>query len=204
MSNISILPDILINKIAAGEVIERPASVVRELIDNAIDAGAATIEVEVLHAGKKLIKVTDNGSGMSKEDALMSLERHATSKITAEDDLFDITTLGFRGEALPAISSISKITMITYAGVSDAGVKIDISANHEKNVTEAPPSRGTVVEVRDIFYNTPARRKFLKTNPTELSHIIETVTQRHLRIHPYPSPLLITEASCSLHLRQQT
>lgn len=178
MSIISVLPDLLINKIAAGEVIERPASVVRELVDNAIDAGADEIEVEVLHGGKKLIKVSDNGCGMDREDALMCFERHATSKIKTEEELFDISTLGFRGEALPAIASVSKITLMTAAAAADYGIRVEIGANHKKEISEAPPVKGTTMEVRDLFYNTPARRKFLKTNPTELSHIIETVVQK--------------------------
>lgn len=168
----------MINKIAAGEVVERPASVVRELLDNAIDAGATRIDVEILHGGKKLIKVTDNGSGMDRDDAIMSLERHATSKIGTEDQLFDISTLGFRGEALPAISSISKLTLATATEGADTGVKIEIGAKREKEVSGAPPLKGTTIEIRDIFYNTPARRKFLKTIPTELSHIINTVIQK--------------------------
>jgi DNA mismatch repair protein MutL len=184
MSKISILPDILINKIAAGEVIERPASIVRELIDNSIDAGATQIDIEILHGGKKLIKVSDNGTGMNRDDALLCFERHATSKIKTEDDLFDISTLGFRGEALSAIASVSKITLTTSAERSDSGVTIEIGVNHKKEIADAPPLPGTVVEVRDIFYNTPARRKFLKTNPTELSHIIETVTQKAFAYPP--------------------
>jgi DNA mismatch repair protein MutL len=178
MSNIAILPDLLINKIAAGEVVERPASVVRELLDNAIDAGATRIDIEILHGGKKLIKVADNGSGMDREDAVMSLERHATSKIATEDQLFNISTLGFRGEALPAISSVSKLTLMTATADAETGVKIEIGANRDKIISDAPPFKGTTLEVRDIFYNTPARRKFLKTIPTELSHIINTVTQK--------------------------
>ncbi|MEW6601112.1 MAG: DNA mismatch repair endonuclease MutL [Nitrospirota bacterium] len=178
MSIISILPDLLINKIAAGEVVERPASVVRELIDNSIDAGADEIEVEVLHGGKKLIKVSDNGCGMDRDDALMCFERHATSKIRTEEELFDISTLGFRGEALPAIASVSKISLATSIANAEYGTKIEISANHKKEISDAPPVRGTTIEVRDIFYNTPARRKFLKTNPTELAHIIDTVVQK--------------------------
>ncbi len=178
MSIISILPDQLINKIAAGEVIERPASVVRELVDNSIDAGGSRIDIEILHAGKKLIKVSDNGAGMNREDAILCLERHATSKIKTEDELFDISTLGFRGEALPAIASISKITLSTSAQKSDIGIKVEIGPDRKKEISDAPPVSGTVVEIRDIFYNTPARRKFLKTNPTELSHIIETVVQK--------------------------
>ncbi len=184
MSKISVLPDNLINKIAAGEVIERPASIVRELIDNSIDAGATQIDIEILHGGKKLIKVSDNGTGMDRDDALLCFERHATSKIKSEEDLFDISTLGFRGEALSAIASVSKITLITSAEKSDSGVKIEIGVNNKKEIAEAPPLPGTVVEIRDIFYNTPARRKFLKSNPTELSHIIETVMQKAFA---YPS-----------------
>jgi DNA mismatch repair protein MutL len=178
MSRIAILPDQLINKIAAGEVIERPASVVRELIDNSVDAGASQIDIEILHAGKKLIKVSDNGAGMDRDDALLCLERHATSKIKTEEELFDISTLGFRGEALPAIASISKITLSTSAPKSDMGIRVEIGPDRKKEISDAPPVNGTVVEIRDIFYNTPARRKFLKTNPTELSHIIETVVQK--------------------------
>ncbi|MBI5196849.1 MAG: DNA mismatch repair endonuclease MutL [Nitrospirae bacterium] len=178
MPKIAILPDLLINKIAAGEIIERPASVVRELIDNSIDAGAEKITVEALHGGKKLIKVSDDGAGMSREDALLCLERHATSKIRSDDDLFNISTLGFRGEALPSIASISKLTLITSAVNSSAGTKIEINGGKEKNITDAPAYAGTAVEVRDIFYNIPARRKFLKTIPTELSHIIDTVIQK--------------------------
>ena len=180
MSKIAVLPDNLINKIAAGEVVERPASIVRELIDNSVDAGATQIDVEVLYGGKKLIRVSDNGSGMNREDALLCFERHATSKIKSEKDLFDISTLGFRGEALPAIASVTKITLITSAEKSDSGIKIEIGVNNKKEIADAPPLPGTVVEIRDIFYNTPARRKFLKSDPTELSHIIETVMQKAL------------------------
>ena len=175
---ITILPDVLINKIAAGEVIERPASVVRELIDNAIDAGATDIHVQVLHGGKKLIRVSDNGKGMNRDDASLCFERHATSKIRSEDDLFDISTLGFRGEALPAIASVSKVTLTTSTPDDDVGVKVEIGADQKREVSDAPPLKGTDVEIRDIFYNTPARRKFLKTNPTELSHIIGTVVNK--------------------------
>jgi DNA mismatch repair protein MutL len=178
MSKISILSDILINKIAAGEVIERPASVVRELIDNSIDAGSSRIDIEVMHGGKKLIRVADDGSGMDRDDAVMCFERHATSKIRSEEELFDITTLGFRGEALPAIASVSKVIMTTSVPDSHAGVKIEKGAGKNKEIMDAPPLKGTTVEIRDIFYNTPARRKFLKTNPTELSHIIDTVVQK--------------------------
>jgi len=180
MSRISILPELLINKIAAGEVIERPASIVRELIDNSIDAGARIISVDVLHGGKKLIRITDDGTGIHRDDASLCFERHATSKIKTEDDLFNITTLGFRGEALASIASVSKVTLVTSTADSQIGTKMEITTSHKKEISDAPPVNGTILEIRDIFYNTPARRKFLKSIPTELSHIIETVMQKAL------------------------
>jgi DNA mismatch repair protein MutL len=178
MPKISILPELLINKIAAGEVIERPASIVRELIDNSIDAGAKRISVDVLHGGKKLIRVIDDGTGIDKDDVSLCFERHATSKVKSEEDLFNITTLGFRGEALASIASVSKVTLITSSVDSQIGTKIEITSGYKKEISEAPPMHGTNLEIRDIFYNTPARRKFLKSTPTELSHIIETVIQK--------------------------
>lgn len=178
MPKIALLPDSLINKIAAGEVIERPASVVRELLDNSIDAGSSKIDVEVLHGGKKLIKISDNGSGMDRDDASLCFERHATSKISSEDDLFHISTLGFRGEALSSIASVSKVTLTTASADASIGTRIEIGARHEKEIADAAHLKGTTIEIRDIFYNTPARRKFLKSTPTELSHIIETVIQK--------------------------
>jgi DNA mismatch repair protein MutL len=180
MSSISVLPEILINKIAAGEVIERPAAVVRELIDNSIDAGAKTISIIVLYGGKKLIRVDDDGIGMNRNDAVLCFERHATSKIKSEEDLFNITTMGFRGEALPSVASVSKISLVTSTANSASGTKIEIGAGQKKEVSDAPPLSGTVVEVRDLFYNTPARQKFLKSTSTELSHIVDTVTQKAL------------------------
>lgn len=180
MPEISILPEFLINKIAAGEVIERPASVVRELLDNSIDAGAKDVSVEVLYGGKKLIRVADDGVGMSREDASLCFERHATSKIKTEDDLFNISTLGFRGEALSSLTSVSKVTLITSTANSHTGTKIEIGVGQKKEISDAPPMSGTIVEMRDLFYNTPARRKFFKSTSTELSHIIEVVMQKAL------------------------
>ena len=190
MGLIRILPEILINKIAAGEVVERPASVVKELIENSIDAGADEIIVEILHGGKKLIKVSDNGAGMSKEDAILSFERHATSKIYEEGDLYKINTMGFRGEALPSITSVSKVLMVTSLWVgsskessSSSGTRIEIEGGKMPNISETGPSKGTIIEVRDLFFNTPARLAFLKGINTELSHIVGAVESASLG-HP--------------------
>lgn len=179
MPLIKILPTDLRNKIAAGEVVERPASVVKELIENAIDAKSTDIRIEVLYGGKRMIKVSDNGTGMDKEDALLCFERHATSKIADEADLFNIRTMGFRGEALPSIASVSKVKLITGLKGSDSGVSIEIQGGEKKEFKDSPFS-GTSVEVRDLFFNTPARKKFLKANSTELFHIIDTVTKEAL------------------------
>ena len=179
MPRIKVLPIYLRNKIAAGEVVERPASVVKELIENAIDAKSTDIRIEVLYGGKRMIKVSDNGTGMDKEDALLCFERHATSKIANEADLFNIRTMGFRGEALPSIASVSKVKLITGLKGSDSGVSIEIQGGEKKGIKDSPFS-GTSVEVKDLFFNTPARRKFLKANSTELFHIIDTVTKEAL------------------------
>lgn len=178
MSSIAILPDNLINKIAAGEIIERPASIVRELLDNSIDAGSTRIDIEVLHGGRKLIRVSDNGCGMSRDDALLCFERHATSKIKSEEDLFNITSMGFRGEALSSIAAVAKVMLTTAQSGAENGVTVEIGPGSKHEMRESPPVQGTTIEVRDIFYNTPARRKFLKSIPTELSHIIEAVVQK--------------------------
>ncbi len=176
MPQIKILPSFLRNKIAAGEVIERPASVVKELIENSIDAGSTDIKIDVLYSGKRLIRVSDNGVGMDKEDALLSFERHATSKLSSEDDLFNIKTMGFRGEALPSITSVSKVRLVTVLKGSPSGVSVEIFGGEVKEIKDSP-AIGTTVEVRDLFFNTPARKKFLKSNSTELFHIIDTVTK---------------------------
>ncbi|MBI5102365.1 MAG: DNA mismatch repair endonuclease MutL [Nitrospirae bacterium] len=179
MSIIKVLPVDVRNKISAGEVVERPASVVKELVENSIDAGSTDIRVEILNGGKRMIKVSDNGMGMGREDALLCFERHATSKLSTADDLFDITTLGFRGEALPSIASVSKVNLTTGLKGSHSGVSIDMTGGEVLEVKDAPVS-GTAVEVRDLFFNTPARKKFLKTNNTELFHILDTVTKEAL------------------------
>lgn len=179
MPQIKVLPVDLRNKIAAGEVIERPASVVKELIENSIDAGSTDIRIDVLYGGKRLIKVSDNGTGMDKEDALLCIERHATSKLNTEDDLFNIRTMGFRGEALPSIASVSMVKIITGLKGSASGISIEIHGGEAREIKDSP-ALGTSVEVRDLFFNTPARRKFLKANSTELFHIIDTITKEAL------------------------
>jgi DNA mismatch repair protein MutL len=179
MSQIKILPADLRNKIAAGEVIERPASVVKELIENSIDAGSTDIRIDVLYGGKRLIRVSDNGTGMDKEDALLCFQRHATSKLFSEEDLFNIKTMGFRGEALSSIASVSKVKLITGHKGSPYGVSVEIHGSEVKEIKDSP-SIGTSVEIRDLFFNTPARRKFLKSNNTELFHIIDIVTKEAL------------------------
>ena len=179
MPQIKILPSDLRNKIAAGEVIERPASVVKELVENSIDAGSTDIKIDVLYGGKHLIRTSDNGYGMDKEDALLCFKRHATSKLATEDDLFNIKTMGFRGEALPSITSVSKVKLITGLKDSRSGVSVEIHGGEIKEIRDSP-FIGTSIEVRDLFFNTPARKKFLKSNSTELFHIIDIVTKEAL------------------------
>ena len=183
MSEIKILPDILVSKIAAGEVVERPSSVVKELIENSLDAGARTIRISIESGGKKLISVVDDGIGMSKDDALMSLERHATSKINSVDDLFSLTTLGFRGEALPSIASVSRFKLLTRSFEDDSGISIVVDGGKIKRVEDAGCPKGTTIEVRNLFFNTPPRLKFLKRNETELINIIEII-QREAIANP--------------------
>jgi len=189
MPQIKILPTDLRNKIAAGEVIERPASVLKELVENAIDAGSSEITLEVLNGGKRMIKASDNGTGMDKEDALLSFEPHATSKISSFDDLFDIRSLGFRGEALASIASVSKVKLVTGLKGSSSGISIEIDGGKVKEIKDAPLA-GTSFEVRDLFFNTPARKKFLKTTSTELFHIIDTLTKEALSHHQIGFSLL--------------
>ncbi len=177
MGRITRLPDDLANQIAAGEVVERPASVVKELIENAIDAGATRIAVTVEYGGKKLIRVEDDGLGMDPDDARLCLERHATSKITKADDLGAIVTLGFRGEALPSMASVSHFRLRTRARGSDSGTEIRVNAGIVESVVEAGGPEGTMVEVADVFYNLPARRKFLKSDGAEAAQVSRLVTQ---------------------------
>ena len=177
MGRITRLPDDLANQIAAGEVVERPASVVKELVENAIDAGATRIAITVEYGGKKLIRVEDDGTGMDPDDARLCLERHATSKISKADDLGAIVTLGFRGEALPSMASVSHFKLRTRARGHDSGTEIRVNAGIVESVVEAGGPEGTMVEVADVFYNLPARRKFLKSDGAEAAQVSRVVTQ---------------------------
>ncbi|MGI9553936.1 MAG: DNA mismatch repair endonuclease MutL [Thermodesulfobacteriota bacterium] len=183
MSDIKILPDILVSKISAGEVVERPSSVVKELIENSLDAGAGRVQINLESGGKKLISVVDDGSGMSKDDALMCLERHATSKIDSVDDLFSLSTLGFRGEALPSIASVSRFRLLTRSPEDDSGISITVDGGKIKHVEDAGSPKGTSIEVKNLFFNTPPRLKFLKRNETELIRIVEII-QREAIANP--------------------
>ncbi len=176
MSKIKILPEILSNKIAAGEVVERPASVVKELVENAIDAGSSRITVEISQGGRSMIRVSDNGSGMGRDDALLAIERYATSKIYSDPDLHTISTLGFRGEALPSIAAVSKFTLTTNDEQSNTATRIYVEGGKTKQVDETGAPPGTMISAEQLFFNTPARRKFLKTVNTEMGHISDAVT----------------------------
>jgi DNA mismatch repair protein MutL len=176
MSKIKILPEVLSNKIAAGEVVERPSSVVKELVENALDAKSSRIMIEVEKGGRSLIRVSDNGTGMNRDDALLAPERYATSKIHKDEDLFAINTLGFRGEALPSIAAVSKFCLVTRDETSQAGTEIIVEGGTLKKVSEIGAPRGTMITVKQLFFNMPARRKFLKTVNTEMGHIADAVS----------------------------
>ena len=178
MGSVRLLPEIVANQIAAGEVVERPASVVKELVENALDAGPTHITVDIQAGGRSLIRVADNGSGMNRDDALLCLERHATSKIQVAEDLASIATMGFRGEAIPSIASVSRMALTTLASGNETGegTRIDIHAGKIRAVESAGHAGGTTIEVRSLFYNLPARRKFLRTPETERSHIQHFLT----------------------------
>src|SRR5262249_52911698 len=178
MNRVRLLPDQVANQIAAGEVVERPASVVKELVENALDAQATRVTVEIQAGGRSLIRVIDDGLGMSRDDALLCLERHATSKIQRAEDLAAIVTMGFRGEALPSIASVSRFTLTTRErdSVSPEGTQIIINGGKMLEVKAAGSAAGTTVEVRQLFFNLPARRKFLRTEETESAHIQHYLT----------------------------
>src|SRR6185369_9304099 len=186
------------NKIAAGEVVERPASVVKELLENALDAGSRRIRVNVEAGGKKLIQVTDDGSGMVRDDAMLAFERHATSKIHNAEDLLHVATLGFRGEALPSIASVCRLRLETQAPEQNSGTIIEINGGKIYKVEEAGLPAGTSITIHDLFFNTPARKKFLKSESTELAHISSLVTNyalahpdKHFELHSATNAVLI-------------
>jgi len=179
-SIIRVLPENLANQIAAGEVVERPASIIKELVENAIDAGARNIKIGLVNGGKRSISITDDGAGMNKDDAILAFERHATSKIKTTKDLFDIRTLGFRGEALPSIAAVSKVSLTTSTGGPGNGRKLRLEGGTLREVKEASHPKGTSLIIQQLFFNTPARRKFLKTDKTELAHISGTAIRHAL------------------------
>ncbi len=198
MGRIHVLPEHVANKIAAGEVVERPASVVKELLENALDAGSTRITIQIEAGGKKLIQITDNGCGMVRDDALLAFERHATSKINSAEDLLSVSTLGFRGEALPSIASVSRLRLETRVADQDSGTIVEINGGKILRVEEAGLPAGTSITVRDLFFNTPARKKFLKAESTELSHIASLVTHyalahpdKHFELHSATNAVLV-------------
>jgi DNA mismatch repair protein MutL len=198
MGRIHVLPEHVANKIAAGEVVERPASVVKELLENSLDAGSTRIKIQVEAGGKKLIQITDDGCGMVRDDALLAFERHATSKIKNAEDLLSIATLGFRGEALPSIASVSRLRLETRASDQDSGTIIEINGGKMFRVEEAGLPAGTSITIRDLFFSTPARKKFLKAESTELSHIASLVTHyalahpdKHFELHSATNAVLV-------------
>ena len=183
MSVIRILPEAVANKIAAGEVVERPGSVAKELVENSIDAGASAVEVRVESGGKRLMRVVDDGCGMTRDDAMLAFERHATSKIKTAEDLDEISTLGFRGEALPSIAAVSRLTLETRHASEESGTRMEFAGGRLHDVKEIARPCGTTIEVQNLFYNVPARRKFLRSESTELGHIASMVTHYALG-HP--------------------
>jgi DNA mismatch repair protein MutL len=203
MSKIRIMPDALASQVAAGEVVERPAAVVRELVENSLDAGARHIEVHVQRGGAGLIKVVDDGGGMDREDALMCLERHATSKIRTKEDLAAIRTFGFRGEALPSIASVSRFRLATREAHALSGTEVEVNGGKMAAVRDYGGAPGTVIEVRSLFFNVPARRKFLRTESTEYAHL-EQQFRLHAIANPHAAFTLVKDAQIAFHLPATT
>ena len=199
MGRIRVLSDQVANKIAAGEVVERPASVVKELLENSLDAGATDLRIEVESGGRRLIRVADDGCGMLRDDALLAFERHATSKLSDVKDLLSIATLGFRGEALPSIASVSRLVLETRSAEETTGTRVEIAGGKLLRADEAALAPGTTITVRDLFYNVPARKKFLRTEQTELAHIASLVTHYSLA-HPDKTFLLRSGANELLYV----
>ena len=208
MSKIRLLPDHVANQIAAGEVVERPASVAKELVENAIDAGATFISIDVEAGGRRLLKVADDGEGMVRDDALLAFERHATSKIARSEDLDSISTLGFRGEALASIASVARVELTTRTEDATAATRVVIEGGRMRDVKDAAHPRGTTIIVRDLFFNVPARRKFLRSEATESFHLTNLVTHYALA-HPEIAFTLINNgrevlrAAAALDLRER-
>src|ERR1700730_27050 len=198
MGRIHVLHEHVANQIAAGEVVERPASVVKELLENSLDAGSTRVRIQVEAGGKKLIQITDDGCGMVRDDALLAFERHATSKIKNAEDLLNIATLGFRGEALPSIASVCRLHLETRAPDEPTGTIVEINGGKLFKVEEAGIPVGTSITTRDLFFNMPARKKFLKAESTELSHIASLVTHyalahpdKHFELHSATNAMLV-------------
>src|SRR5262249_4417110 len=198
MGKIHVLSENVANKIAAGEVVERPAAVVKELLENSLDAGATRIRINVEAGGKKLIQITDNGCGMLRDDALLPFERHPTSKTKNGEDLLSVATLGFRGEALPSIASVCRLRLETRAPEEASGTIVEINGGKIYKVEEAGLPAGPAITIHDLFFNTPARKKFLKSESTELSHISSLVTNyalahpdKHFELHSATNAILI-------------
>src|SRR4051812_9080708 len=199
MGRIRILSDNVANKIAAGEVVERPASVVKELLENSLDAGATDLRVEIEAGGRRLIRIADDGCGMLRDDAMLAFERHATSKLSDVKDLLSIATLGFRGEALPSIASVSRLLLETRAREESTGTRVEIAGGKMLRCEESALAPGTTITVRDLFYNVPARKKFLRSEQTELAHIAALVTHYSLA-HPAKTFQLQNGAAGLLHV----
>src|ERR1700732_5021626 len=198
MGRIHVLSETVANQIAAGEVVERPASGVKEMLENSLDSGATRIKISVEAGGKKLIQITDNGCGMVRDDAMLAFERHATSKIKNAEDLLSVATLGFRGEALPSIASVCRLHLETRAPDEPTGTIVEINGGKLFKVEEAGIPVGTSVTIRDLFFNMPARKKFLKAESTELSHIASLVTHyalahpdKHFELHSATNAMLV-------------
>jgi DNA mismatch repair protein MutL len=199
MGRIRVLPDQIANKIAAGEVVERPASVVKELLENSLDAGATRFRIEVESGGRRLIRITDDGCGMSRDDAMLAFERHATSKLRDVKDLLSIATLGFRGEALPSIASVSRLLLETRSADDTTGTRVEIAGGKMLHCDEAALTPGTSITVRDLFFNVPARKKFLRSEQTELAHIASLATHYSLA-HPGKTFQLMCGGDDLLHV----
>ena len=199
MGRIRVLPDQIANKIAAGEVVERPASVVKELLENSLDAGGHAFRIEIESGGRRLIRITDDGCGMSRDDAMLAFERHATSKLRDVKDLLSIATLGFRGEALPSIASVSRLLLETRSADDSTGTRVEIAGGKMLHCDEAALTPGTSITVRDLFFNVPARKKFLRSEQTELAHIASLATHYSLA-HPGKTFQLMCGGADLLHV----